>query len=692
MNVIKDSSAPTARRKVISSNNDHIYDQHCQCNNISTNPTSLAPLPSPPPVPPLPPPLPIKAKRPKRISATFGGPGSESGSRTGSGSGSSHSTSTSSLPSAPLSPLSESFTQSPVTLSANTDPITSVEDPLPIRQQPQSHRQHPLAMDPSPLISGTFGLYTLPPVPEASSSSHREKITLTDEISISSSLRSNSDGSFKERGRRSTYDQKAWSPTSSRARFTFGYDDDLKEEDVLNILPPSTSPLFPQNNDNDDGDINANNNNNCNNNNGADNIQGKADNIIPMQDDSKESQTNVDQSLLPLPLSTNRIPRLHSTPSKLELSSSSISVNPSVESSATTPTNTTGFQIPRRSSTKRYSFTSAIAAVTSGEGLQRIYSTRRSSRSKHFGDNRNNGDESNENNLTTLDNVNNNSEGVDYKQNDVALIAQHTPLPPSPRSKRQRLSFLANKLISSLSPAASTAATPTMIQTSIYNNTMINTAAGTTNSPIFSNNVSSLSLSKMPSRLSSPSSNNLPFGKISMESNSSQDAAAEYPIPVNVNTNTNKLQTLANNTTATPSRSRRSTISTIFSSKSTPVTIPPVVGSLPKPLHVLFETTSPPPAYFYNEYPRHRHSREHLYQDTNPSSPVSVTSSGTSANALAMDSGPDAGGVGASGVSTYYESIPMSTTTSVSPVDLSDSIVTPSQDIKAKKNMKKTLL
>ncbi|KAK3819542.1 MAG: hypothetical protein J3Q66DRAFT_367638 [Benniella sp.] len=204
------------------------------------------------PAPPISPTSPMRdphhKRRPKRISATFGGPGSLNGSR--SGSGSSYSTMTASTPSctnSPLSPLFISFTHS---LPDYTHSPTTVLPPVserdhPLRQQ-STTPQHPFELSPAisgvsdteirsgvtrvPLISGTFGLDV-----NGSPASVLEDETETSNASIYRA---------KDQDDRATT-CSARTETSSdggqaRARFTFGYDDTLKEEDVLKILPPAS--------------------------------------------------------------------------------------------------------------------------------------------------------------------------------------------------------------------------------------------------------------------------------------------------------------------------------------------------------------------------------------------------------------------------------------------------------------------
>ncbi|KAI8605926.1 hypothetical protein EDD21DRAFT_362402 [Dissophora ornata] len=264
------SSAPSARRKAIinTHNNTHHNNQthphyhhhhrdhpeNHQCSSsdlslvITTAPGSLARASS------------SGGKRQKRISATFGGPGSVSSS----GSSSSQST-TPSMTNSPLSPLFETFTHSPIAFSSSFPlppipasspsslPIVVIEEvsihpfesaPLPTVNE----RQHPLSGEPMSstlLISGTFGLESaLPPLPETAQQQKQQHLYGDNASTLSSSCEQSQDGRGEDGEAGEVQDQEKWSPVSAedRARFTFGYDDTTTLEDVLDILPPP-SPI-----------------------------------------------------------------------------------------------------------------------------------------------------------------------------------------------------------------------------------------------------------------------------------------------------------------------------------------------------------------------------------------------------------------------------------------------------------------
>ncbi|KAF9108500.1 hypothetical protein BGX27_008332 [Mortierella sp. AM989] len=237
----------------------------------------------------------------------------------------------------------------------------------------------------------------------------------TDSISITSTISFNDGARGGRKGKE--HDQKSWSPTSgSKARFTFGYDDALQEEDILKVLPSSTSTLPTQNNNSPSASSNNNNSNSC----------------FSQQQDGSSSNDQSHLNLPPLPLSSPvRSPRLHSTPSKLHVT---VPLKP-IAPSSTTPTS---FKLPRNNF-KRQSFISAIAAV-SGDGLPRIIPARSSSRSNKFSgynktdqvDARSSGDGGGRGSFgETSHNDNNNIGCVDdygQQQEDAAAMAQQSSL------------------------------------------------------------------------------------------------------------------------------------------------------------------------------------------------------------------------------------------------------------------------
>ncbi|KAF9439238.1 hypothetical protein BGZ76_007439 [Entomortierella beljakovae] len=679
--VTKDTSAPNRRRKAISintsnkPNNHHHLPQQQQQNRSSGSiiNDSLAALPSVPNSP-------IKSKRQKRVSATFGGPGSisgsESGSRSGSGSISSYSTSTPSLPSPLLFPLSEFITYSPTTLSSPTNPLIMNNQIK--SQQNQRQQQHPLSTEQtssSPLISGTFGIYVTPPF--SNESSPRRRIRTTDEVSVSSSATGNTD-IIKE-----AQTQKNWSPKAgSKARFTFGYDDTLREQDVASILPPTSISPTIQRYDTNNNNSNSNNNNNNNANDSSNDI------IQPNKDGSNNVDLPQKDFLPPLPLSSPvRSPRLQSTPN----------------GRTSTESNTTmGFRLPQHNFTKGQS----IASDFSSEGLGRIIPVRSSSRSNHSGGRKplegSSKSSGNPNGVNTSDksiHSKSSTEQQRQQRQQQDTINQQGQVPPSTStststsnlqrrlSKRKRLSILANKIVSTLSPSASTVSVNTV-------------GINLSNSP--TNNTAKPSMEK--SQLTPPTvisiSQPTAVVKNTFDLSSSSSSSSPTETIVQYVDDSSHYSTLS-------SPPRRDAFS-IFTPTLTTTSLPPVNVSLPKPLSTATTTTVqgqtqvPPPTYYYKDYPRHKTSQEHMYQNANFSSAVV---SGTSLNAgMGIGSGVGSNTQYSSsqesfkmsnfnnesikfGPTTTTHGIQIQTTKSISPppLDLSSTVVSKPQVFKTKK-------
>lgn len=196
-------------------------------------------------------------RKPKRISATFGGPGSIPGSRSDSGSGSSYSAMTAGTPTStnsPLSPLFMSFTQAPPSTLTHS-PTTLSSSALRQQDQYTMVSQHPLDHSPAslgvsntgssnvrrqPLVSGTFGFgFDTAPTPD------REH-PIASTIDLAKDSQQHQHQSERRNDRVSSWSSTSASEsrdgTRARARFTFGYDDTDLSQDILKILPPSSSP------------------------------------------------------------------------------------------------------------------------------------------------------------------------------------------------------------------------------------------------------------------------------------------------------------------------------------------------------------------------------------------------------------------------------------------------------------------